>query len=378
MSGPPLANLLVELDERFDERARAQALARIEAAGLTSDEREGAEDGTLAWIDLAFGGTWSSEAFAGANVVVRRGGEPVGFATYDARGLRFAWLRGMGAQPEVGLFGPIGILPEIRGGTIGAALLAIALCGLRQRGYVSALIPAVGAERLAAFYERCAGARVVERFERSLWTARRYRTVVMASGNGSNFAAVADAVHAGRLPLDLIAVVSNRSAAGVMARARAASVSDVSLGWNRSEEPRESYDERLRNAVLDLEPELLLLLGWTHLLDARFVAAFPELLNLHPAFLPLDPKRDEVGMPDGTTIPAFRGPHAVRDAIAKGSRWIGATVHRVTADADRGPVLARLPLSLQPGEEEPHALERLHAVEHVLVPRAVMRWVYER
>ncbi len=85
-----------------------------------------------------------------------------------------------------------------------------------------------------------------------------------------------------------------------------------------------------------------------HLLDAPSSRAFPQMLNLHPAFLPLDPRRDAVVMPDGKPIPAFRGPHAVRDALAASSPWVGATLHRVTTATDRGPVLARKPLRVEP------------------------------
>jgi phosphoribosylglycinamide formyltransferase-1 len=371
-----LVNLAADL-EAFDERARAEAAARIESAGFTLEERGGADDRTLAWIDLTFGGTWSSEAFCGVNAIVRRGGEPVAFATYEARGLRFSWLRGVGAQPGVGIFGPIGVASELRGAGLGSALLTIALCGLRRRGYATALIPAVGDEGLIRYYTANAGARIVERFEPAAFD-RRHRTVVLASGRGSNFVAVADAVREDRLPLELVGVVTNAARAGVVERARAAGVRDVLLEWNRDEEPRERYDERLRDAVSNLEPDLLLLLGWMHVLDARFVKAFPEMLNLHPAFLPLDAAHDVVGMPDGSSIPAFRGAHAVRDAIAAGSRWIGASVHRVTAETDRGPVLARVPLRLDVGEEEAQAYGRLRPIEHALVPRVILRWAYER
>jgi phosphoribosylglycinamide formyltransferase-1 len=115
-----------------------------------------------------------------------------------------------------------------------------------------------------------------------------------------------------------------------------------------------------------------------HLLSDAFVAAFPEMLNLHPAFLPLDPSCDNVGLPDGTHIAAFRGPHAVHDALAAGSPWIGATVHRVTPATDRGPVLARKPLRVEAEEEEASVMERLHAVEHRLVKAAITRWLFER
>ena len=64
-----------------------------------------------------------------------------------------------------------------------------------------------------------------------------------------------------------------------------------------------------------MRPDLVLLLGWMHLLSDGFVATFPELINLHPAFLPLDPQRDDVVFPDGAQTAAFRGAYAVRDAL---------------------------------------------------------------
>jgi phosphoribosylglycinamide formyltransferase 1 len=122
----------------------------------------------------------------------------------------------------------------------------------------------------------------------------------------------------------------------------------------------------------------VLLLGWMHLLSGSFVRAFPQMLNLHPAFLPLEPERDDVVMPDGTKTAAFRGPHAVRDALAASSEWVGATLHRVTDATDRGPVLARKPLRVGPGEGEAHLMERVHEIERGVVRAGITRWLYER
>jgi phosphoribosylglycinamide formyltransferase-1 len=77
-------------------------------------------------------------------------------------------------------------------------------------------------------------------------------------------------------------------------------------------------------------------------------------------------------------IPAFRGPYAVRDALAAGSRWAGASVHHVTAKTDRGGVLVRAPLAIEEGESEEDVLTRLHPIEHALVARAIWRWTFER
>jgi phosphoribosylglycinamide formyltransferase 1 len=373
-----LLNLAVDLAEGFDGSLRADALQRIAAEGLQVEERDGADDRTLAWIDLAFGGTWSTEAFRGANVIVRRGDEPVGFATYDPKGLRYRWLRGMGARQGVGIFGPFGLDRRERGRGIGPLLLALALCGLRRRGYEMALIPAVSEGTLAIYYTEHCGAVVVERFDRAAWQTKKYRTAILASGAGTNFAIVAKHVAEGWLPLEIAAVVTNRRSAGVIQRARDAGVHAGVVAWDRDRESRAEFDARLRATVTSCNPDLVLLLGWMHVLDESFVRAFPEILNLHPAFLPLDPARDEVGMPDGNVIPAFRGAHAVRDAVNAHAGWIGSTIHHVTTDADRGPVLMRVPMQLRSDEDADKAFARLRPLEHHMVPRAITAWTYEQ
>jgi phosphoribosylglycinamide formyltransferase-1 len=342
------------------------------------DFARAAQDDTLAWIDYEFGGTWSSEALAGKNIVAKSGDKFAGFVTYDPRGLKFSWLRGLGAEEGVGIFGPFGVGAEFRGSKLGPLLLKAALVSLRDAGYARALIPAVGSDKLIEYYQKHAGAKIAERFDRAQWSGKRYRTVVLASGNGTNFQSVIDGVAAGSLPLEITALVTNNPKALALERARRANIPTVCLPWDRKTKLRPDYDEQLSQAVRRAEPDLVLLLGWMHLLDDRFIAEFPETINLHPAFLPLAEGKDEVVYPDGSLTPAFRGARAVRDALAWGSRWSGASVHRITLHTDRGPVLVRKPLALNAGDTEEGVLQRLHPLEHQVVAGAIMRWVYER
>ncbi len=365
-----LLNLVVELDRPFP----TDSLHGIEIAPAAV-----AEERVLAWIDAVFGGCWSSEAAAGLTIVARRGDEPIGFAALDPKGLRFAWLDASSREPGKGIFGPFGVAPAERGRGIGAVLLRGALNALRDRGYVRAVIPAVTDEALVRYYMDFVGARVAERLERAALYRPGRRVLIMASGNGSNFQAVLDASRTGELPIDVVALVSNRARAFAVERARNAGMSSVRVvAWNRAEEERAAYDARLLEAARAERPDLVLLLGWMHLLPSSFVSTFPEILNLHPAFLPLDPSRDEVVMPDGTQTPAFRGPHAVRDALGASSPWVGATLHRVTGATDRGPVMVRRPLRVAPGESEEDLMQRVHDLERGVVRAGLARWLYER
>jgi phosphoribosylglycinamide formyltransferase 1 len=372
-----MVNLLVDLDERYSREAAHAVHKELGAAGFDVMICDGADDRTLAWIDEAFGGTWSSEAFAASNVIVSREGIPVAFATFDPRAPRFGWLRGEGAVPGTGIFGPFGVDAAYRGDTLGSLVLTLALCELRAREYTRALIAAVGGARLVAYYERVARARIAEEFDPFQFGGSPVRTVILASGSGTNAQAVFDAVAAG-LPLDIRTVVTNRSDAGVIDRAARAGLSCDIVMWDRAENSRTEFDELLLEAVGAYQPDLVLLLGWMHLLDERFVKRFPNLLNVHPAFLPHDARRDTVGVPDGSTIQAFRGPRAVADAVRASSEWVGASFHVVTMETDRGAVIARKPLKVLPGEDADRVLERLHPLEHELVIAGIKRWLYER
>jgi len=359
-----LFNLVVDLREGFD----------VIAPAIDTDER------TLAWIDDEFGGSWSSEAYAGSTVAAHDTiGAPIGFATYESKGMRFRWLRGLAQEPGVGVFGPIGVAKQHRRAGLGNELLFAALSGLHRRGYSRALIAAVGEQKTIDWYRHAAGAEVAERYDVAALVPKRPRVTVMVSGSGTNLQSVLDRSRSGELPIDVVAVVSNKAGAYALERAKKAGVpSRRVVEWKRKEEAREAYDLRLLDEVRADEPDLVLMLGWMHLLSEPFVRAFPSLLNLHPAFLPLDPARDDVALPDGSRMPAYRGPDAVGDALREKRLWTGATVHAVTAATDRGPVIARKPLRVSAGETQDRVMERLHPLEHELVATAIRRWIYER
>jgi phosphoribosylglycinamide formyltransferase-1 len=364
-------------DPRFSQAEVHQALEALDRRGVRPLREHRTPERILSWIDAEFGGTWSSEAAAGGIWIAEDASGPIGFAAFDARGLGFDWLRNWRKRDGVGLFGPFGVVPRARGAGIGRTLLHAALFSLRERGYRQALIPAVGGEDAIAYYERAANAWAVENVDLGR-RGRRWRAAVLASGNGTNFQAVLDGARDGRLPLEVAALVANQPHAFALERARSAGVEAVLVAWDRKGETRDAYDERVIAAVAASRPELVLLLGWMHVLPATFVARFPQALNLHPGFLPLDPAADVVTMPDGRSQPAYRGGHAVDDALRDGARWIGASVHRLGVAIDRGQLLARAPLPLRDGESRAELEARLHALEHRVLVSAIRRWTWER
>ena len=157
-------------------------------------------------------------------------------------------------------------------------------------------------------------------------------------------------------------------------RARDAWLTEEAIVWDRVAETRDVYDARVTAAVACYEPDLILLLGWMHLVSNAFLERFPETINVHPAFLPFDPAADDVVMPDGTAIPAFRGARAPEATIAAGVRWGGASVHYVTPAVDRGSILVRTPFELPAGTTLDEFRDRIRPIEHAAVSKAIRRW----
>nr|BBH94192.1 phosphoribosylglycinamide formyltransferase [Thermogemmatispora argillosa] len=198
------------------------------------------------------------------------------------------------------------------------------------------------------------------------------RLGVLISGSGTNLQAIIDACESGRLHAAEIAlVVSNVAGAAGLQRALRHRLPAIYLPWRE----REESEQRLA-ALLELfRVDLVVLAGWMRILSAEFLARFPRrVINLHPALLPDDPSADVYIASDGSAIPAFRGLHAVRQALEAGVKVTGSTVHYVTPAVDAGPVLCRAEVPILEGDTEETLHERVKAVEHVLVIEAIERW----
>jgi len=127
------------------------------------------------------------------------------------------------------------------------------------------------------------------------------------------------------------------------------------LGATGDDAARANEDAILAESVAAVSPELVVLAGYMRITGPAMLAAFAgRMMNLHPALLP-----------------AFPGAHGVRDALAAGVKVTGATVHFVDDSLDGGPIIAQEAVPVLPNDTEETLFERIHAVEHGLLPRAV-------
>jgi formyltetrahydrofolate-dependent phosphoribosylglycinamide formyltransferase len=177
----------------------------------------------------------------------------------------------------------------------------------------------------------------------------------MVSGGGSNLQAILDACADGRLPAQVVAVVSNRGDVAALQRAAAAGVPTVHVGTHEGE-ARDDYDARLADVVAGFDPDLVVLAGWMRILTMSFLGWFPgQVVNLHPA-LPGE-------------LPGTRAiERAWDEAVAGGRTRTGVMVHLVPDEGvDDGPVLATAEVGIDvPGGFDAFA-DAVHATEHRLL-----------
>jgi phosphoribosylglycinamide formyltransferase-1 len=182
---------------------------------------------------------------------------------------------------------------------------------------------------------------------------------VLVSGAGTNLQALLDAAAADDYPARIAVVISNRPGVPALDRAARAGVPSEVIPHRRFAD-RESFEDALVAALRAHEVEWVALAGFVRILTARFLDAFPaRILNIHPSLLP-----------------AFPGMHAQRQAIDRGVRIAGATVHLADGGTDSGPILAQGAVPVLDGDTEETLRARILAVEHELYPR-VLRWACE-
>ena len=180
-----------------------------------------------------------------------------------------------------------------------------------------------------------------------------FRIAVLISGEGTNLQALLDSVH-GRDGIEVVAVAASREDARGLERARRAGV-ETGVFAVADHADRAARDRALASWLDERAPDLLVLAGFMEVLTAEFIRAHAgRMINVHPALLP-----------------AFPGVRAIEQALDYGVKVGGVTIHFVDEGVDTGPVLLQEAFDL-PYHRDIAAIEqRVHEIEHRLLPRAV-------
>lgn len=177
---------------------------------------------------------------------------------------------------------------------------------------------------------------------------------VLVSGNGTNLQSILDACTGGKLKARVVCVISNKTDAYGLERARKAGIPALHLD-HRAHAGREAYDEALVATLREFGVELVVMAGFMRIITPVLLEAFPmAVMNIHPALLP-----------------AFPGLHAQRQALEYGVKVAGCTVHFVDPGTDTGPIIIQAAVPLVEGDTEETLSARIQKEEHRIYPEAI-------
>ena len=174
------------------------------------------------------------------------------------------------------------------------------------------------------------------------------KIAVFASGSGSNFQAIQEAIERGELDAQIELVVTDKPGAYVVTRANAFKLSVLEI-TPKQFESKEAYEQLLVEELQKRDVEWIVLAGYMRLVGDVLLGAYTNrIINIHPSLLPSFPGKDAIGQ-----------------ALEHGVKITGVTVHYVDAGMDTGPIIAQAAVNVVEGNREKTEL-RIHAVEHTL------------
>lgn len=180
------------------------------------------------------------------------------------------------------------------------------------------------------------------------------RVAILASGNGSNFEALAHQFQAGLLPGELIFVFSDHHNAYVLERARRLNIKAYSFEVKEFEN-KAAYEKALLQLLQEQEIDLIVLAGYMRIIGQTLLSHYSNrILNIHPSLLP-----------------SFPGLHGIKDAYEYGVKVTGVTVHLVDDGVDTGPIIAQEPVMILPEDSLESLEEKIHQTEHRLYPKVL-------
>ncbi|OLP58516.1 phosphoribosylglycinamide formyltransferase [Xaviernesmea oryzae] len=188
----------------------------------------------------------------------------------------------------------------------------------------------------------------------SLTDNARARVVVMISGSGSNMVALAKAAAEPGFPAEIVGVISDKRAAGGLAKAEAVGLPTAALE-RRDFDSKAAHEAAVLETLERFAPDLICLAGYMRLLSGAFIQRYEgRILNIHPSLLPLYP-----------------GLHTHARAIEAGEAEAGCTVHFVTEGMDEGPAILQARVPVLPGDTPETLAARVLVEEHRIYPKAL-------
>lgn len=184
------------------------------------------------------------------------------------------------------------------------------------------------------------------------------KIAVLVSGNGSNLQVLIEHMQSGKLPIKIVAVISNKADAYALVRAKNANIATFVIDKNEQGKTykRAEFERLALDVLKPLGVDLVVLAGFMKILTPLFINGVKDglnasMINLHPSLLP-----------------SYKGLDTHARVLQSGERYHGCSVHLVTAKLDAGQILSQAVLEIHPNDTPATLQNRVHALEHMLLP----------
>jgi phosphoribosylglycinamide formyltransferase-1 len=184
----------------------------------------------------------------------------------------------------------------------------------------------------------------------------KHKIAVFASGHGTNFVAINDAVQKGDIPATIELLVCDQPGAAVIERAKKAGVSTLVV--SRKDYPsKAAFEQVVADACRQHDVDYIFLAGYMRILGKVMLAAYPHrIINIHPSLLP-----------------SFTGLDPIGQAFEKGVKITGVTIHYVDEGMDTGPIIAQAAVPVEDDDTVETLEVRIHDTEHQLYPQTIAK-----
>lgn len=183
------------------------------------------------------------------------------------------------------------------------------------------------------------------------------RIAVLISGSGTNLQAIIDQVHETDVPASIVGVISNKSNAFGLERAKKHNIAHFFID-HHAFDSREAFDQAVLQQLLTLHVDLVILAGFMRILTSDFVSALTgKMINIHPSLLP-----------------KYKGLNTHQRAIDAQDAFHGASVHFVTEELDGGQIILQSKVPIAPHDTADSLADKIHTIEHIIYP-LVTKWL---
>lgn len=180
------------------------------------------------------------------------------------------------------------------------------------------------------------------------------KLVVLASGNGSNFEAIAKAIENNQIDAQIELLITDNEKARVRIRAEKFGIRHVFINSKKFRTSAE-FNVAIADAISDIAPDLIVFAGYMRIVSEMFIARFEnKIINIHPSLLP-----------------KFKGLNAIKRAYMAKETVTGVTVHFVSNEVDSGPIIKQHEVKIPEGISLDELTENIHTIEHFIYPEVI-------